>query len=56
MAAIKAVVIAAIITGALFLIVIWFVPLMTFLIVFGTIALITYAIIHENEQKGPPQQ
>ena len=55
MAAIKAIVLAGLITGALFLIIIWIIPVTTFLIVFGIIALIAYAIIREHEQqKGPP--
>jgi len=56
MAAVKAILLAALITGALFLIVIWIVPIMTFLIVFGIVALIAYAIIHEHDEskKGPP--
>jgi hypothetical protein len=54
MAAIKAILLAGLVTGALFLIVIWIIPVATFLIIFGIIALIAYAIIHENESKGPP--
>jgi hypothetical protein len=54
MAAIKAILLAGLVTGALFLIVIWIIPVATFLIIFGIIALIAYAIIHENEPKGPP--
>ena len=48
MAAIKAIVIAAIITGVIF--VTWFliIPVMIFLLVFGVITLITYAVIQEN--------
>jgi hypothetical protein len=57
MAAVKAILLAGLITGALFLIVIWIVPVTIFLTVFGIIALIAYAIIHEHEeQKGPPYQ
>jgi hypothetical protein len=55
MAAIKAIVLAGLITGALFLIIIWIIPVITFLTVFGIIALIAYAIIHEHEKsKGRP--
>jgi len=55
MAAIKAVILSALITGGIFLVIIWIIPLTTFFIVFGIITLITYAIIHETDQKrGPP--
>ena len=55
MAAIKAIILAGLITGALFLIIIWIIPVTTFLVVFGIISLIAYAVIHENDsKKGPP--
>ena len=55
MAAVKAIVLAGLITGGLFLIVIWIIPVTTFLIIYGIVALISYAIIHEHEKnrKGP---
>jgi hypothetical protein len=56
MAAIKAILLGALITGALFLIVIWIIPVMTFLIVFGVIAGIAYAIIRENQRSGSPHK
>jgi len=52
MAAIKAVLLGAFITGTLFLIVIWIIPVMTFLIIFGVIAGIAYLIIRENQRSG----
>lgn len=51
MTAVKAIIAAALITGAIFLIIFWIVPVITFLV----IALVAYAIFYEQDsRKGPP--
>jgi len=54
-ALLKAVFLGGVITVGLFLLIIWIIPIMTFLIIFGGITLIIYAIIKdEKEKKRPP--
>lgn len=56
MAAIKALLIGGLITLGLFIIVVWIIPIMTFVIIFGFISIIAYAIIQEakSEKRPPP--
>lgn len=56
MALLKSVFIALLATVSIFFITIWIIPVASFIVIFGVIALVIYAIIQENNQiKGPPR-
>ena len=54
MAAIKALLIAGLGTFGIFLLIVWIIPLLTFLVIFAGISLISYAIIIEDKQLQRP--
>lgn len=54
MMVLKALLIAGLITLGLFVIIFWIIPVMTFLIIFGGIAAIAYAVIKEDKETQRP--
>jgi len=54
MAVIKALLIAGLVTLGLFMIIVWIIPIMTFLIIFCGIALIAYVIIKGDNKINEP--
>lgn len=53
---IKALFIAGLITIGIFLIIVWIIPIMFFLLIFGGIAVVAYVFIKENDKdkRAPP--
>lgn len=57
LSALKALAVGGITTTSLYMLVIWIIPLFSYLVIFGIISLISFAVITEEEKnKRPPQK
>jgi len=56
LSAFKALAVGGVVTSSLYMMIIWIIPLFSYLVIFGIISLISYALFtEEDKDKRPPE-